>query len=473
MPAGDSDCRRERACLDWEALCSEGLMASISNKPAPHVVEDPLSAEDRWALIERVAASEPFGRSVRLRDFLLYVGKQSLRDGTAEIHEQEIGERVFGRPDSYDRSSDNIVRVNATELRKRIDAWFSTSGAQEPWVFEIPRGSYKPVFHRRIAELAPHSAPAQNSFPIERTTVPVPTTAVQRRPVLARIALPIACVVLAGACGWLIWQNRTMHGQIHPWEAEPAVAAFWGNFLHSNRQTDIVLPDSSVSVSEEFTGHPVTLSEYLDQTYISGVHSSDMSSDRKADLDRIFSHNLVTFGDLRAAQQIIGLDPLSSSLQLTAARFYSADSIKRDNVILIGGRKANPWVFLFENQMNFSLDQDNQTLTMYVVNHHPLTGEQAIYRESSSQQGSIGYSVIAYLPSPSRSGDAVIFAGTGSNATDAAAEFLTSEKQMEQFRRAIQVGPFPYFEVLLQASQLSGTSFGVKIVAYRTYPNLH
>lgn len=408
-------------------------MASILNKPAPNAAEDQISVEDRWALIDRVAASEQFSRSVRLRDFLLYVGKQSLREGNPEIHEQEIGARVFGRPASYDRSSDNIVRVNATELRKRIDSWFSTSGAQESWVFEIPRGSYKPVFHRRVVEPVPLSIPAQNESPLETPLLPsVPQTAVQnRRNRLASMAWPIASVLLIGVCVWLFWQNHSIRKQVRPWEDEPAVASFWANFLHSNRQTDIVLPDSSVSVSEEFTGRPVTLNEYLDQTYISGVHSSDMSIDRKADLDRIFRHNLVNFGDLRAAQQILALDPLSSSIQLTAARFYSADSMKRDNVILIGGRKANPWVFLFENQMNFSLDQDNQTLTMYVVNHHPLSGEPAVYRESSSQQGSIGYGVIAYLPSPSQNGDALIFAGTGSNATDAAAEFLTSEAQMD------------------------------------------
>jgi hypothetical protein len=449
-------------------------MASISNKPTPNSAEDQLSAEERWALIERVAASEQLSRAVRLRDFLLYVGKQSLREDSPEIHEQEIGAKVFGRPSSYDRSSDNIVRVNATELRKRIDAWFSTSGAQEPWVFEIPRGSYKPVFHRRVTEPVELSAPAHYEFPLEIPSASVPEIAAQSgRNSRTQIVWPIACSLLVGVCGWLIWQNHTMRKQLHPWEYKPAVAAFWANFLHSDRETDIVLPDSSVSISEEFTGHPVALNEYLDRTYINGVHSSDMSVDRKSDLDRIFSHNLVTFGDLRAAQQILALDPLSPSIQLTAARFYSADSIKRDNVILIGGRKANPWVFLFENQMNFSLDQDDRTLTMYVVNHHPLAGEQTTYRESSSPQGSIGYSVIAYLPSPSRSGDAIIFAGTGSNATNAAAEFLTSEEQLEQFSKTVRASRLPYFELLLQTSQLSGTSFGVKIIAYRTYPNLH
>lgn len=450
-------------------------MASISNKPIPSASEDQLSVEERRALIERVAASEQFSRSVRLRDFLLYVGRQSLKEGSPEIHEQEIGAKVFGRPSSYDRSSDNIVRVNATELRKRIESWFLTTGAQEPWVFEIPRGSYKPVFHRRIAEPSTElSTPAHDDFPPEIPPVVIPEIAVQiHRNSFARATWPIACALLVGVCVWLIWQNRTLRKQLHPWEYKPAVAAFWANFLRSDRETDIVLPDSSVSISEEFTGHPVALNEYLDRTYINGVHSSDMSVDRKADLDLIFSHNLVTFGDLRAAQQILALNPLSTSIQLTAARFYSADSIKRDNVILIGGRKANPWVFLFENQMNFSLDQDDRTLTMYVVNHHPLAGEQAIYRESSSQQGSIGYSVIAYLPSPSRSGAAIIFAGTGSNATNAAAEFLTSEEQIEQFSKAIRASRLPYFEVLLQTSQLNGTSFGAKIVAYRTYPNVH
>ncbi len=91
------------------------------------VVDEPLSQdepsiEERRALIERVASSAQFRRSARLRDFLLYVGGQSLKEGCPEIHEQEIGTKVFGRPANYDRSQDNIVRVNATELRKRIEA---------------------------------------------------------------------------------------------------------------------------------------------------------------------------------------------------------------------------------------------------------------------------------------------------------------------------------------------------------------
>ena len=84
----------------------------------------------------------------------------------------------------------------------------------------------------------------------------------------------------------------------------------------------------------------------------------------------------------------------------------------------------------------------------------------------------VGYSVIAYLPNPSHTGTAVILAGTDSDATDAAAEFLASEEQLEKFQDTLHVKNFPYFEILLKTSRLSGTSLNAELIAYRTYPGL-
>jgi hypothetical protein len=85
----------------------------------------------------------------------------------------------------------------------------------------------------------------------------------------------------------------------------------------------------------------------------------------------------------------------------------------------------------------------------------------------------IGYSAIAYLPNPSHTGNAVILAGTDSDATSAAAEFLTSEGQLRKFENTLHVQKLPYFEVLLKTSRLSGTSLSAEVLAYRTYPELH
>src|SRR5277367_6734346 len=107
-------------------------------------------ATELLVLLDRVSRSPQLRRASRLRELLLYIGKQSIEEGRTDLHEQEIGTKVFGRPPHYDTSQDNIVRVNATELRKRLENYFVTDGAHEAWVLEIPRGGYSPVFSRRV-----------------------------------------------------------------------------------------------------------------------------------------------------------------------------------------------------------------------------------------------------------------------------------------------------------------------------------
>ena len=180
----------------------------------------------------------------------------------------------------------------------------------------------------------------------------------------------------------------------------------------------------------------------------------------------------MAFGDFRAAQRILALSPVGSSLHLTLSRFFQAESVKTDNLILIGGKKANPWIYLFDDQMNFSLDYDDATGLGYVANRHPRPGEAASYTPSALYpNGFVGYSVVAYLPNPSHNGNVIIITGTDSDATSAAAEFLTSEDQIGKFRKSINAEHFPYFEVLLKTSRLSGTSLSSEILAYRVYPD--
>src|ERR1035438_4155062 len=203
-------------------------MADISNITASEPITHDPSVEERRALIDRVASSEQFSRSTRLRDFLLYVGRQSLKEGCPEIHEQEIGAKVFGRSSSYDRSQDNIVRVNATELRKRIDQYFATEGAHETLVLEIPRGTYKPVFHRRTLQSTGESELAPGpQFPalVGHTDVIPATTAVPRS--RTSIFWAALCLGLSVACIVLFQQNPPMRKALNTWDGKPALAAFW------------------------------------------------------------------------------------------------------------------------------------------------------------------------------------------------------------------------------------------------------
>ena len=446
-------------------------MGTTTHAPIDTDREQP-SVEERRALIERVAASEHFRRSARLRDFLLYVGNQSLKNGHADINEQDVGAHVFGRSPSYDRSQDNIVRFNATELRKRIDAYFATEGAHETLILEIPRGGYKPLFHRR-SPINPPATLGESLAPAFSPAHEEPAASVTGPSHKTHLLWATLCLVLAATCVYLFQQNRSMRIAASPLEGKPALASFWGDFLRFHRQTDVILPDDSLSLIEDLVGHPISLGDYLNRNFMRQIEQSNLSPERKYDLDQVFSHNLVTFGGVRAAQEALAFIPAASPTNLTLSRYYVADEIKKNNVIIVGGKKANPWVHLFEDRMNFVTDFDYVQSGAFIANLKPKPGEQATYNVSYDANALVGYTVITYLPNPSHTGNAIILAGTDSDATDAAAEFLTSEENMEKFRNTLHVKTFPYFEVLLKTSRLSGTSLNAELLAYRTYPDLH
>ena len=63
------------------------------------------------------------------------------------LRERMIGAEMFGRPVDYDTSNDAVVRVRATEVRKRL-AQYYREAAQTPVVrIDLPSGSYVPEFH--------------------------------------------------------------------------------------------------------------------------------------------------------------------------------------------------------------------------------------------------------------------------------------------------------------------------------------
>jgi hypothetical protein len=434
-----------------------------------------------WALVERIVASPQLKRAARLREFLLYVGQRSLKDGLEQIHEQEIGCKVFGRAADYDTSLDNIVRVNASELRKRIEDYFESDGASETLVLEIPRGSYKPVFRERSLEpaLQLQTEPIAVAEPVA-IAVPAPMAAepVIQRPATAKferrlLVVAAILVVALGAGCFALWnQNRTLRQSaiINNWQSTPVVASFWSGILSARQNTDILLADTSFALVEDITRHSIPLNDYLSRNYINKVQSTKLSQDRRLDLDMIMRRNNGSLGDFRAAQRILALDPGGKNFHMYSARDYTPALVNQDNLILIGARKSNPWVDLFAGNMNFKAEYDIDQAADYIRNMTPAAGEQATYAPPPAPSTG-GYCVVAYLPNPQQPGKVLIIAGTDSAATEGGGDFLTSEDQLSRFQRMLNVATLPYFELVLKTSNLNGTPIDAKVVAYRTYPS--
>jgi hypothetical protein len=417
---------------------------------------DEIKSADCWSVLERAAASSSLKRAARLREFLFYVAGKSLKEGNKELHEQEIGHDVFGRDKDYDTSQDNIVRVNATELRKRIDSYFEGEGVDEPLIFGIPRGSYSPVFRWRTKDIEALETPLPKRLGLSHKNLP-----------LLLVSLIALLLAISSA---LLWRDdQSLRKASDRWEGRPALAAFWSRFLNGRQGTDIVLADTSFALIEDISKQSFSLNDYVNRSFMHQVQSSNLSADRRADLDMIAVRSNGSMGDFRVAHQIWALDPASTGLILAYARDYSADSIKRDNVILIGSQKPNPWVDLFYSELAFTVEYNPSLDQSFIKNANPQAGEQSLYPVLATPDSVVGYGIIAYLPNSSHTADVLIIAGTNSQATNAAGEFVTSEASMERLLKKFPTKKIPYFEVLLRTTRLSGTPLGEEIVAVRNY----
>ncbi|MGB9406472.1 MAG: hypothetical protein WCA89_02985 [Terracidiphilus sp.] len=440
-----------------------------------------ISATERWELIERIRNSQEFKRALRLRELLLYIGTQSIKSGVTTIHEQEIGGAVFGRSDDYDTSLDNIVRVNVTELRKRLGHYFEDEGSTETLLVEIPRGTYIPIFCRRqvndehetSGSRSPHEAdetlsPVTNSLELEESPT-ISMSAGRWKIVSSRGFWVIAgCAVLL-CCGmvFFLWQNAILRSEVSPWQADPVRRAFWSEFFGSNEEVDIVTADTSLALAEDILKQPVSLDDYLDYKYKNRVDLPGVTPETRNTINMILGRDLGSVGDFRVAERVMELDAHSSNLKLASARAYAPESIKANNVILIGGPASNPWVELYKDRMDFYVEYDVVRHYTQIINRTPAQGEQSVY--GLFAEPNRGYSVVAFLPNLSAHRYALIIAGNDSQATLAAGEWVTSSEGLATIRQKVPNGRFPFFEVLLASSKLVGTPLRTEVEAFRIH----
>ncbi len=429
-----------------------------------------LTTADCWELLERVAHSAQLRRAARLQELLLFLGKRLLTDRCNRLQEQEIGAKVFHRPDSYDTSLDNIVRASVSDLRRRIEAYFNSEGSRETLLVEIPRGSYIPVFRPR--------EPRAGVTPRSQSQAPGPGTESAGSTANTKLALGhnrqinipwiVAGIVIAAlfAASLFFWnQNRALTDSIYGWQREPSVAALWSRFLNANSDTDVVTSDAGFGVVETLSQKQFSLNDYLTHSYVSQINGANLSPEMHGVLHRILAWDLANPYEIVLARRILALDPRGGKIHLYNARNYMPELIKRDNIILIGARKSNPWDELFDRRLNFITDFHSPR----VLNRDPSPGEQPSYANSDS----VGYCVVAYMPKPDENGMVFLIEGTNAEATEAGGDFLFSEDKLTGLKKIFHSSTLPYFQILLKVSSVRGTPLTSAVVAFRAYPGTY
>ena len=109
------------------------------------------------AEIDKIINSQVLHGSESLCKLLRYLGEHALDHPGSSLKEYKIATEVFGR------QHDSTIRVQAGRLRLKLAEYYSTEGAQDTLVVEMPKGTYVVSFHNRAALPAkPHLATSRD-----------------------------------------------------------------------------------------------------------------------------------------------------------------------------------------------------------------------------------------------------------------------------------------------------------------------
>src|SRR5579863_6375853 len=89
-----------------------------------------------------------FRGSHRSGQFLSYIVERAVTGNFETLKERVIGVELFGRSPSYDTGEDAIVRVTASDVRKRLLQHYGQYGRSAKFYISLPSGSYIPEITR-------------------------------------------------------------------------------------------------------------------------------------------------------------------------------------------------------------------------------------------------------------------------------------------------------------------------------------
>jgi TolB-like protein len=159
--------------------------------------------------LELIFSSKAFAASLRCQEFLSLVVKHALAGNIDNLRERMIGVQMFGRRVDYDTSNDAVVRVRATEVRKRLGLYYAELGKPPAVRIELPVGSYVPKFYWEQPERSlevhsgPESATAREGAALQEPAgrhVQIPTNQSGRKARL--IAGVVACLMVLAVIGY-------------------------------------------------------------------------------------------------------------------------------------------------------------------------------------------------------------------------------------------------------------------------------
>jgi hypothetical protein len=388
-------------------------------------VQVPNEEEIRQEL-NHVLSSPVFRGSKRCHDFVSYVCNQAMQGAAETLKERTIAIEVFSRRASEDYGDDNIVRVGAREVRKRLALYYNSEGADDAVRINLPTGSYIPVFRYHTN---------QTQFPV---AVPPPTVAVSTEPDstlsqelntstrYGRLWIVAAAAVIIGISA--IWLIPSQH-------SASLSDTFWTPAFDSPAPVLLLMPHPIVY-------QPSSRALLLDMQ-INGKPNLAVSRAISLSPDRLNGSDFVPvfnqyigFGDAVAAVNMYSVFVNHGKIaQLRLADKIEFNDLYGSTVVLIGGSFANRWTAEITKNLRYQFRFEDQSKPWIVDSQSEQ--KWGLASITDDRRTIEDYILICRMPQAQTGKLMVIVAGLAGFGTEAGGRILSDPKLLEPILRKL------------------------------------
>jgi hypothetical protein len=432
-------------------------------------------------LLEEITEGAAFKGSHRSAQFLEYVVQQSASGNVERLKERLIGVELFGRLPSYDTGEDAIVRVTATDVRKRLLQHYSSrAGSSSEFRISLPLGKYVAEVVRnpisRVDILAPppflEVHPKQASTVSESPAIDIPAS--RQKPELAwwQWAAPVlglAMMILGLVLAVANWPGRTSGRDLQP-SAQNSHPTPWGMLLNGSRPVLIVASDPNIEEIQRIAHGNVALSDYANQYYL--PHNADqLSSEQLGFMKNILRGNKISSFD---GNIIVGLAALVPSGQprpfVKAARDTRMPDLETNgNLIFLGSPRSNPWTSIYDPVLDFHFFFDERIQQEIIRNMKPARGERKEYIPTAGGfDTGQSFAIVSIFQNPGHTGRVLIIAGANGEGTEAAGALITDPARWDMILQPCHLTEQVEkrsMQLLLQLGTMAGSASDLKVVA--------
>lgn len=284
--------------------------------------------------LKLIVASPFFHTSKRSQQFLNYVVQYRLDGHDEALKERTIGTILYNRPADYATGDDAVVRVQAGEVRRRLEQYYKTPPSESTVHIELPLGSYAPEI-RWSTPLHPAQVPvvvpAEPSQTLATAGLARPDLALRRKKAPKVIAWAGAILLaLAALSGSIVYRQKT----------HDTLSQFWAPVFGSSSPALICLPKTI------FYRPSVPL--YLNSEKTEGEFDNEVDrmngrphlepDDQIRWRDMIEEADFgISKGDVKAAFRLSSLlNKIGKSTELKIGNDYGWDDLRHAPAVVIG-----------------------------------------------------------------------------------------------------------------------------------------